>query len=69
MHHVRSMGSPKDDTRIIPLVDRLHMLTHEKPGFPCIERGKQVFERTWEINIEDEVLKHQMLYLDHLERQ
>ncbi len=24
----------------------------EKPGFPCIERGKKVFEQFWKVDIE-----------------
>ena len=44
-HHVREMGSPKDDTRIIRLAARLHMKTHAKAGVPCIEDGKEIFEK------------------------
>lgn len=52
-HHIRSFGSPKDDRRTIRLVGRLHMLTHETPGFCCIERiGKQAFEKFYQIDIE-----------------
>lgn len=43
-HHVRSYGSPKDDSRIMRLVARLHMKTAALPGVPCVEDGKRVFE-------------------------
>lgn len=60
-HHVRFCGSPKDDTRIIRLVARLHMATHA--GFRCcIEDGKQIFEETYECNIEDLISQLQARY-------
>lgn len=62
VHHVRSFGSHRDDRRTIPLVARLHMRTHEQPGYPCIERGKQVFERHWGINIETEIRRLRALW-------
>lgn len=68
VHHIRFCGSPKDDTRILPLVPRLHMLTSELPGQPCIERGKEVFEASWGVDIEGLVLKHQRLYELHSAR-
>jgi hypothetical protein len=52
VHHVRFCGSPRNDHRTVPLVARLHMRTHEKPGFPCIERGKKVFEALWRVDLE-----------------
>ena len=50
-HHVRSFGSPKDDTRIIRLAPRLHMKTAAVPGTPCIEDGKELFEKFHGVNI------------------
>lgn len=62
-HHVRSFGSRRDDARTIRLVARLHMLTHEKPGQPCIERlGKQKFEERYGISIEAEIVKARERY-------
>ena len=62
-HHVRFCGSPKDDTRVIRLVARLHMLTAETPGQPCIERlGKAKFEKLYGISIEDEIAKARERY-------
>ncbi len=61
-HHVRFCGSPKDDTRIIRLAPRFHMKTHA--GFmPCIEDGKQAFERFYDISIETEIRKLRELYM------
>ena len=64
VHHLRFCGSPKDDTRILPLVARLHMLTHEIAGRPCIERSKRVFEEFWGVNIDEGVAKYQRLYAE-----
>ncbi len=44
-HHVREFGSPKDDTKIIRLAAHLHMKTAARPGIPCIEDGKELFEK------------------------
>lgn len=62
VHHVRFCGSLKDDTRILPLVARLHMRTNERSGEPCIERGKAVFEDFWDVDIEELVTKYQEMY-------
>jgi len=58
IHHVRRFGEPKDDHRTIPLVARLHMLTNETPGEPCVERGKEVFQTSWDVDIEEQVHLH-----------
>lgn len=50
-HHVREFGSPKDDTKIIRLAARLHMKTHAEPGIPCIEDGKELFEKFHGVSI------------------
>ena len=63
-HHVREYGSPKDDTKIIRLVARLH----QKAAFdytssiPCVEDGKEVFEEFHRVSINDEVRKLQLRY-------
>ena len=62
VHHVRKFGSPKDDTRIIPLVARLHLRGKELPSQPCIERGKAIFERFWHTDIEALVRHYQNRY-------
>jgi hypothetical protein len=46
------LGSPKDDTRIIRLVARLHMKSHAKASVPCIEDGKEIFEQFHGVKIE-----------------
>jgi len=51
-HHVREFGSPKDDTNIIRLVDYLHMKTAARPGIPCIEDGKELFEKFHGVTID-----------------
>jgi hypothetical protein len=53
-HHVRTNGSPKDDSRIIRLVDSLHLA-----GYPYSihELGKWKFEQHWGISIEEEIAK------------
>jgi len=55
-HHVkRGPGAPKEDRRMVPLMDFLHMRTHEIPGQPCVERGKKVFEEFWGVDLEREI--------------
>jgi hypothetical protein len=61
-HHVRNYGSPKDDRRAVPIIASRHMLTHEKPGFPCVERSKRNFERVYSIDLEAEILRLNALY-------
>lgn len=39
------------------------MRTNERPGEPCIERGKQVFEKFWKVDIEAEIVKVQKAYV------
>jgi hypothetical protein len=57
-HHVKNgPGASKDDRRMVPLVDYLHMLTHEIPGQFCIERGKKLFEEFWGVDLEAEIRK------------
>ena len=61
-HHVREYGSPKDDTKIIRLVARLHMKTHALPHLPCIEDGKAQFERVYECNLNDMIGELRRMY-------
>lgn len=65
-HHVRFCGSQKDDRRTIRLVDRLHMLTHAKPGVPCVEQGKDHFESFHGVDIEAEIAKANARYVEFL---
>lgn len=58
-HHVRFCGSPKNDTRIIRLVARLHMHGF---GNLTIEHGKANFEAAYGRRIEDLVLELQERY-------
>ena len=62
VHHVRFCGSPRDDRRIVPLVARLHMLTNETPGQPCVERGKKIFEAFWKVDLEAAIKHYDSLY-------
>jgi len=62
VHHVRLFGGPRIDRRGLPLIAELHMLTHEKPGRPCVERGKKVFEEFWGVVLEDEILRYNNKY-------
>lgn len=67
VHHVRRFGSQKDDRRTVPLVARLHMLTCETPGQPCVERGKKVFEKFWNIDLEERIMWYNKLYSEQTE--
>lgn len=62
VHHVRFCGSARDDRRTVPLVARLHMRTDEKPGFPCVERGKKIFEQYWKTDLEEAIKKYNAKY-------
>ena len=62
VHHVRFCGSPRDDRRTVPLVARLHMRTHERPGEPCVERGKKIFEAFWGGSLETAIMKYNAMY-------
>ena len=58
VHHVKECpGGPRADRRGVPLMDYLHMLTHEIPGQPCVERGRRVFEEYWQVDLEAEIRK------------
>lgn len=65
-HHVRFCGSPKDDTRIIRLVARLHMDTASVPGTPCIEHGKELFEKFHNVSIAAMITEFQERYTESL---
>jgi hypothetical protein len=62
VHHVRSFGSRREDRRGVPLIASLHMLTHEVPGVPCVERGKQLFQSVWCVDLEAEIIRLNELY-------
>lgn len=56
VHHVRFCGSPRHDRRTVPLIAPLHMRTHEKPGLPCVERGKKIFQDFWRVDLESAIV-------------
>jgi hypothetical protein len=62
VHHVRFCGSPKDDTRAIPLLAYLHQLSFKRKGIVCIEEGKEEFERAHGVLIGDLIRYHQGLF-------
>lgn len=62
IHHVRFCGSLRDDNITLPLIAELHMLTAARPGYPCIENGKKVFEEFYHVSIDDGVRKYQDLW-------
>lgn len=65
VHHVRRYGEPKNDHRAVPLVARLHMLTSEKPGEPCVERlGRLGFEKYYGVDFEAAIERYSRLYHD-----
>ncbi len=62
VHHVRTCGSPKDDTRAFPLLAYLHQLAYKLPGIVCIEEGKRKFENAYGVVIEDLIERYRSLY-------
>lgn len=62
VHHVRQLGSPKNDRHTVPLIARLHMLVAETPGQPCVERGKKIFQSFHGVDLETEIVRLNELY-------
>lgn len=60
IHHVRSMGSPKDDTRTIPLAPRYHMIQWGPESIEAL--GKKRFQERHGVNIEEAIERYQSLY-------
>jgi hypothetical protein len=59
-HHLRTMGSSKDDTRVVRLVKRLHL--HDA-GVDSIERiGRRAFELKWGVCLDGEAKTLRALY-------
>lgn len=65
-HHVRNYGSPKDDTRIVRLVARLHLMDSREKGIPCVEEGKEEFESYHAVVLEEEILALQIQYENYM---
>lgn len=60
VHHVRCCGSPKDDTRTLPLAPEYHLY---QAGPMSIEAlGKAKFEAVHGVNIEAAIAHYQALY-------
>ena len=66
-HHLREFGSPKNDRRIIRLIENLHL--HEAGMFSIERLGKREFQRHWNINIEAEIAKLRGRYEEFARRQ
>ena len=59
VHHVRFFGSLRDDRRGVPLVQELHQLGWRRriSGPPCVEDGKEKFERFYGVDLEAEIVR------------
>lgn len=66
VHHVRFCGSPKDDTRTIPLLAYLHQLVFKRKGVVCIEDGKERFEEHYGVSIEALIAQHRERYKNEI---
>lgn len=55
-HHIRTCGSPKDDTRGIGLCCAGHLQAWS--AWSIEQLGKLAFEAHWDINLEDEIKKN-----------
>lgn len=62
VHHVRTLGSPKDDTRTLPLAPRYHMIQWGTESIEAL--GKKKFQERHGVNIEAEISRLQQLYQD-----
>jgi hypothetical protein len=38
------------------------MRTNEEPGRPCVERGKQIFEQQWGVDLEAAIVRYNAEY-------
>ncbi len=64
IHHVRRFGEPKSDLRIVPLWACRHMRGF---GDQTVEHGKVVFERLFNVILEDEIIKLRLRYREENE--
>ncbi len=60
IHHVRSLGSPKDDTRILPLCQAHHQIQFGKYSIEAM--GKTKWQAYWDIDIEAAISRYQRAY-------
>ncbi len=60
VHHVRTLGGPKDDTRTLPLCPAHHMIQWGPESIEAL--GKKKFEERHGINIEESVAHYREMY-------
>ncbi len=60
VHHVRTLGSPKDDTRTLPLCPAHHMIQWGPESIEAL--GKRGFEERHGVDLEAEISRLQALY-------
>ncbi len=60
LHHVRSFGSARDDRRVVPLMAQFHLIQHGETSIEAL--GKTAFEKRFEIDLEAEILRLNILY-------
>ncbi len=61
VHHVRQFGSPRDDTRTIPLAPEFHLIQCGRYSIESM--GKRNFEAHHGVDIEELVSQYRALYL------
>ncbi len=62
VHHHRTLGSPKDDTRTLPLCDPHHMIQWGPESIEAM--GKAKFQESHGVDLEAEITRLQQLYRD-----
>ena len=60
VHHVRTLGSPKDDTRTLPLAPRYHLIQCGPESIEAL--GKKRFQELHGVDLEAEISRLQELY-------
>ncbi len=61
VHHVRQFGSPRDDTRTIPLAPEFHLIQCGRYSIEAL--GKKNFEAHHDVDIEALVLHYRSMFL------
>ncbi len=62
VHHIRSFGSAKDDTRTLPLAPRYHMIQWGPESIESL--GKIKFQERHGVDLEAEITRLQQLYIN-----
>lgn len=60
VHHVRTLGSPKNDRRVLTLCEAHHL--HDFSDYSIERLGKAKFQDLYAVDIETEILRYNEAY-------